>query len=133
MNTLEIDTIEKTSPLQTGAGGLCQKQITQTIKRTCTFGPCGKYVTDPDHRMGQHWVAIYIDANSRGEYYDPTGRLPFLRNARHFGTGTIRHQDSSAPGQFGTCVFFFDLKYKTSNYGNTIFLFANSKKINLFS
>ena len=35
--------------------------------------------TDPDHRIGQHWVAIYIDANSRGEYYDPTGRPPFLR------------------------------------------------------
>ena len=43
------------------------------------------------------------------------------------------HQGSSAPGQFGTCVFFFDFTYKTSNYGNTIFLFANSKKINLFS
>ena len=33
--------------------------------------------TDPDHRTGQHWVAIY--ANSRGEYYDPTGTPPFLR------------------------------------------------------
>jgi hypothetical protein len=32
--------------------------------------------TDPDHRMWQHWVAIYIDANSRGEYYHPTGRPP---------------------------------------------------------
>ena len=32
--------------------------------------------TDPNHRIGQHWVAIYIDANSRGEYYDPTGRPP---------------------------------------------------------
>jgi hypothetical protein len=31
-----------------------------------------------------------------------------------------------------SCVFFFDFTYKTSNYGNTIFLFANSKKINLF-
>jgi hypothetical protein len=29
--------------------------------------------------MEQHWVAIYINANSRGEYYDPTGRPPFLR------------------------------------------------------
>jgi hypothetical protein len=35
--------------------------------------------TDPDQRMGQHWVAIYIDFNSKGEYYDPTGRPPFLR------------------------------------------------------
>jgi hypothetical protein len=26
----------------------------------------------------------------------------YERNARHFGTGTIRHQDTSAPGQFGT-------------------------------
>ena len=32
--------------------------------------------TDPDHRPGRHWIAIYIDANSRGEYYDPTGRPP---------------------------------------------------------
>ena len=31
---------------------------------------------DPDHPMGQHWIAIYIDANSLGEYYDPTGRPP---------------------------------------------------------
>jgi hypothetical protein len=36
------------------------------------------------------------------------------RNARHFGTGTIRHQDTSAPvrdilvpSQFGTCVRHF--------------------------
>jgi hypothetical protein len=35
--------------------------------------------TDPDDRPGTHWVALYIDANSRGEYYDPTGRPPFLR------------------------------------------------------
>jgi hypothetical protein len=41
--------------------------------------------------------------------------------------------DTSAPvwgisesGQFGTCVFFFDFTYKTSNYGNTIFLFART-------
>jgi hypothetical protein len=35
--------------------------------------------TDPDHRMGQHCVTIYIDANSKGEYYDPTGKPPLLR------------------------------------------------------
>ena len=35
--------------------------------------------TDPVDRPGTHWVALYIDANSRGEYYDPTGRPPFLR------------------------------------------------------
>jgi hypothetical protein len=32
-----------------------------------------------DDRPGTHWVALYIDANPRGEYYDPTGRPSFLR------------------------------------------------------
>ena len=39
----------------------------------------------------------------------------FRPNARHFGTGTIRYQDTSALRQFGTCVFFFDFSYITSN------------------
>jgi hypothetical protein len=34
--------------------------------------------TDPDDRPGTHWVALCIDANSRGEYYDPTGWPPFV-------------------------------------------------------
>jgi hypothetical protein len=34
--------------------------------------------------MGQHWVAIYIDANSKGEYYYPTGRPSFLRDYVNF-------------------------------------------------
>jgi hypothetical protein len=27
--------------------------------------------TEPDSLDGEHWIAMYIDANSRGEYYDP--------------------------------------------------------------
>jgi hypothetical protein len=37
--------------------------------------------------MGQHWVAIYIDTNSKGEYYDPTGGPPFLRAYVNFILG----------------------------------------------
>jgi hypothetical protein len=37
------------------------------------------YVCGFSRMSGTHWVALYIDANSRGEYYDPTGRPPFLR------------------------------------------------------
>ena len=40
--------------------------------------------TDPDHRMGQHCVAICIDANLKGEYYNRTGRLPFFRACVNF-------------------------------------------------
>jgi hypothetical protein len=40
--------------------------------------------TNPDDRPGTHWVALYIDVNSRGEYYDPTGRPPFSRAYMNF-------------------------------------------------
>ena len=30
--------------------------------------------TDPHSLDGEHWIAMYIDANSRGEYYDPMGQ-----------------------------------------------------------
>ena len=35
-----------------------------------------KYETT-DNRAGQHWVAIYIDANSKAEYYYPIGTPPY--------------------------------------------------------
>jgi hypothetical protein len=40
--------------------------------------------------MGQHWVAIYLDANSRGEYYDPTGTPPFLSAYINFMSNIVR-------------------------------------------
>jgi hypothetical protein len=43
-----------------------------------SLGCLNVLVTSPMDRPETHWVALYIDANSRGEYYDPTGRPPFL-------------------------------------------------------
>ena len=107
MKTLEINTLlNKTFPLQTCVyEGLCQKQITQIIKRA--FGN-----TDPDHRMRQHWIAIYIDANSRGEYYDPTGRPPhesayvnFMnKHCLHWTYNTVRVQEEGS-----TCANFIPI------------------------
>lgn len=34
--------------------------------------------TDPKYRPGQHWVAIYVDAKGRGEYFDSYGLPPFV-------------------------------------------------------
>jgi len=31
--------------------------------------------TDPSHKSGRHWVAIYVD-NDRGEFFDSFGRRP---------------------------------------------------------
>jgi hypothetical protein len=32
--------------------------------------------TDPSHKPGQHWVALYVDSQRRGEYFDSLGRRP---------------------------------------------------------
>ena len=52
-------------------------------------------------------------------------------NARHFGTGTIRHlcetfrhQDSSAPGQFGTCTRHFGTKTVRHQDNSALVLFS---------
>ena len=77
MNTLEIDTLLK-KHLQSRPvfkGVYARNKLPRLLNVPLAL--VGN--TDPDHRMGQHWVAIYIDANSREEYYDPTGRPPFLR------------------------------------------------------
>ena len=69
--------------------------------------------TDPDHPMGQHWIAIYIDANSRGEYYDPTGRPPhesayvnFMnKHCLHWTYNTVRVQEEGSTMCGHHCIF----------------------------
>ena len=75
MNTLEIDTLLKKHPHSRPvlSGAYARDRLPRLLSvHSALVGN-----TDTDHRMGQHWVAIYIDANSKGEYYDPTGRHPF--------------------------------------------------------
>ena len=70
--------------------------------------------TDPDHPMGQHSVAIYIDANSKGEYYDPIGRPPFLRTYMNFMKkhcyswtyNTVRVQEEGSTVYGHHCIFY---------------------------
>ena len=69
---------------------------------------------DPDHQMWQHWVAIYIDANSRGEYYDPTERPPheyayvnFMnKHCLHWTYNTVRVQEEWSIVCGLHCIFY---------------------------
>ena len=77
MNTLEIDTLLKKHPhCRPVFKGIYARN---RLPRLLSVPSILVGNTDPNHRTGQHWVAIYIDANSRGEYYDPTGTALFLR------------------------------------------------------
>ena len=79
MNTLEIDHVLKThqSTRNVFKGVYARNRLPRKLNVPSALIAIGN--TDPDDRPGTHWVALYIDANSRGEYYDPTGRPPFLR------------------------------------------------------
>ena len=72
MNTLEINTLLKKHPHSRPVfkGVYTRNRLPRLLNVPSAL--VGNTV--PDHRMWQHWGAIYIDANSRGEYYDPTGR-----------------------------------------------------------
>ena len=43
--------------------------------------------TDPSTKPGRHWVAIFVDENARGEYFDSFGEPP----SRHFRDYMNRH------------------------------------------
>jgi hypothetical protein len=75
MNTLEIDILLKNHPHSRPVfkGVYARNRLPRQLNVPSAL--VGN--TDPDHRLVQHWVALCIDANSKGEYYDPTGRHPF--------------------------------------------------------
>jgi hypothetical protein len=87
-----------------------QKQTTQKIKRT--FGLDREH--GPGRSTGNTLVALYIDANSWGEYYDPTGRPPFLRAYVNFMNkhctswtyNTIRVQEKGSTVCGHHCIFY---------------------------
>jgi hypothetical protein len=111
MNTLEIDTLlKKHSHSRPVFKGVYARN---RLPRLLNVPSALVGNTDPDHRMEQHWVAIYIDANSRREYYDPTGRPPFLRAYVNFMNkhctswtyNTIRVQEEGSTVCGHHCIF----------------------------
>ena len=112
MNTLEIDHVLKTHPSTRNVfkGVYARNKLPRRLNVPSAL--IGN--TDPDDRPGTHWVALYIDANSRGEYYDPTGRPPFLRAYVNFMNkhctswtyNAIRVQEEGSTVCGHHCIFY---------------------------
>jgi hypothetical protein len=71
MNTKQIGTLLNTDPL-------CRQQF-QGVYSIDTLPPKPTLLvcnTDPSTKPGRHWIAIYVDKNGRGEYFDSFGRAP---------------------------------------------------------
>ena len=80
--------------------------------------------TDPHYKPGEHWIAIYLDANGAGEYFDSFGRPPlhifrdFLD--QHCTTWIFNNEQlqsviSTLCGHY--CIFY--CLYKTLRYSMT--------------
>lgn len=83
---------------------------------------------DPDSKPGSHWIAIHIDKNRVGQYFDSYGRPPsgyhraFLkRNSRLWGYNTKKIQDdwTSFCGEY--CLMYLYYKF----HGDTMRDFVN--------
>ena len=81
---------------------------------------CGLVVnTDPRSEPGTHWLAIYIDGNGHGEYFDSYGLKPFvpqhlkflnrLKQWRYNKT-KLQSLTSTLCGQY--CVLYLDSKFR---------------------
>ena len=85
--------------------------------------------TDPAHKRGEHWIAIYFSADRRhGEYFDPLGRPPnavfrrYIVNNCHHWTYNRRQLQSVASSYCGHyCVLYCILRCR----GVDLIAFAN--------
>jgi hypothetical protein len=54
-------------------------------RRVHTRKPCAYIInTDPAHRPGQHWVAVWFDGRGNAEYFDSYGLPPLHRDIKNF-------------------------------------------------
>ena len=82
MNTLQIEKL-------LNADSICN-QIFQGVYSSDTLPSYPRLLisnTDPSNKPGRHWIAIYVDENGRGEYFDSFGRPP----DKHFELYMNRH------------------------------------------
>ena len=112
MNTLEIDTLLEKHPHSRPVfkGVYARNRLPRLLNVPSAL--VGN--TNPDHRMGQHWEVIYIDANSSGEYCDLTGRPPIFKGLREldeqtlydwiYNTVRVKEEGSTVRGHH--CIFY---------------------------
>lgn len=138
MNGLEIQTILKsdkhTKSVVTGV--YSADKLPKAIKNLPTAFVAN---TDPSHKPGQHWIAVYISEDGNGEYFDSYGQPPhgypefvsFLRkNCTTWIYNSKRLQDyfSTVCGQY--CLFYLLHRCRGWSLDTITGLFSNDRRDN---
>lgn len=89
---------------------------------------------DPDTQPGSHWVAVHIDGNRNGEYFDSYGRRPagpyhrfIKRNTRQwrYNVTSLQNELTSVCGEY--CVMYLAHRYIGGSLDSFVNIFrANS-------
>lgn len=105
------------------------------IPRKISSKPCFLIInTDPAHKSGSHWIAMYIPKNGRAEYFDSYGNPPYLKifinfMLRHssgykYSTQQLQNMFSSYCGMY--CCEYILHRCLGHSYQSFISKFTNS-------
>ena len=126
MNSLEILKVLLLIPRHS-VGVFPADRIVQKWSKPCAF----VFNTDDQTKIGTHWVAIYVDDNSRGWYFDSYGQPPLNRHhlrvirknckQLRWNTTQLQSLESANCGHF--CVMFLHYlsSFKTMRHFLEIF------------
>jgi len=93
--------------------------------------------TDPSTKPGEHWIAIYVDKNGFGEYFDSFGRPPTKHFERYmnsnckrwtFNKKLLQSRISAFCGYY--CSLYVVLRCQGFNLVKIVGLFSNDTGYN---
>lgn len=95
--------------------------------------PCSLVVnTDPSDKPGEHWLAIYFNADKSCEFFDSYGNKPeyygldeyVKNNSVVYKNNNVRFQDLSSSSCGYYCIFFLLLKSRKFLFKEILDLFS---------
>ena len=95
--------------------------------------------TDKAHEPGEHWIAIYLKTNGKGQYFDSFGMPPFkeelidfmeLNCPKGWTHNKIMFQNILGITCGHYCVLFIKLRCRKYSYKDFTLLFTNVTRIN---
>ena len=93
--------------------------------------------TDPSYKPGQHWIAIHVDGNGRGEFFDSFGRRPNQLFERYmnehciswvYNTRQLQSLISSFCGYY--CIFYCMFRSRGINMNGIVKCFTKDTSFN---
>ena len=92
---------------------------------------------DPSHRSGSHWICIYVDDKTVGEYFDSLGRAPdgalecYMNSKCSSWTYSRRQLQSILSAFCGHyCVYFCLLRSRGLTMNNIVASFSSDTAFN---